>query len=180
MGNLSSCCLPGEKNEERDSERTRILEDPNETYTGECMPGSLTGPGVSRHTNYGTEPTSNGVKEETSAWNRTLHKMANNVIDVSTMDVPSLEQSEWMERQRTYTSKINQTKAPLVARNRPPKSSHKRGDSHDAHKKSALSAEPISSQDMALINEFSDKSLAAVRKGFVVNVSEDLVVQFDP
>lgn len=186
MGNFSSCCMPNDKQEdEHHNENARLLHNPAEPSIDD---GSVIGNGLLTNTRevpggYGTNGDANGAKQETSAWNRTLHKMVNNVIDVSTI-VPAstLEQGDWLERQRAYSSKINQTKVSSILRNQRQQKLLRSEPGQDSKSSKAVgqALEPISANDYALISEFSEKSLQAIKQGFVVNINEDLVVQFNP
>lgn len=182
MGNISSCCMPGDKPGDERSEETEPLCNPTAAvYDG----GSVNGTLISPTREYGTSGGMNSSKSEASAWNRTLHKMASNVIDVSTMEVPAstIEQSDWIDRQRAYTAKINQSKVTSILKShtKQPRPGKGTDSPADTRRPAATHVpEPISATDLALINEYSDKSLTAVKNGFVVSVNEDLVVQFNP
>lgn len=214
MGSLCSSCFKSSKDEEGE-ERDRLLQNPAEvpadrtSFNGNLAPsntslGHMAGGDVGgaysgfyqRDQTYGSmtvDTASNGNKNESSAWNRTLDKMASNVIDVSTIEIPSnvIEQSEWVERQKVYSSKVASSKVPIILKN-------KRGVKNTVVNVAASSspsnltissetinrlksaADPIDQDDLALIREFSEKSLQAFKTGFVINIKEDLVVQFDP
>jgi len=184
MGNLSSCCLPGDRSDGASGERQGLLVNPVDGQTGDTYGSHYSYPG-SHAINSNSVPGSGnavgngGAKFEQNALNRTLHKMAINVIDVATMDVASLEQSEWMDRQKVYGNRVGQIKTPLLLRSRQQRltNQHQRRN-QSAEERQHL--EPISAEDIALINEFSERSSRAVKNGFVINVKEDLVVQFDP
>lgn len=185
MGNLSSCCLPNDKSEERREEGERLLHNPAEALgDGTSLNGHVTVIGNrDQLPSYGATETK-GERQESSAWNRTLHKMATKVIDVSTMEVSAstIEQGDWIERQRLYASRINQTRISAILRKQREQKLMGKGDGlpESKNKNFNVSFEPISAQDIALINEFSDRSLQAIKQGFVVSVNEDLVVQFNP
>ncbi|KAI1309490.1 Cell cycle and apoptosis regulator protein 2 [Halotydeus destructor] len=179
MGNFSSCCLPDKRDDLRD-ETDRLLHNPAEAISDGT---SINGHIVPIHSSdYGSIPCQSN-KPESNAWTETLHKMASNVIDVSTMEVPAttIEQSDWIDRQRAYAAKINQTKVSSILRSQRQQKLVLKGDNIVDYKKLASQLpDPISVDDLALINEFSEKSLNAITSGFVVTSSEDLVVQFNP
>lgn len=178
MGNISNCCMPNDKQEERNDETDRLLHNPAD---GVCDGSSINGINAIKEPAYGTiEANVDGAKQESNAWNRTLHDMANKVIDVSTMEVPAstIEQSDWLERQRAYSAKINQTKVSSILKYQRQQRLN-RGDSGKSANSTQL-PEPISSLDLVLMNDFSEKSLQAIKQGFVVSINEELVVQFNP
>lgn len=171
----------------------------NDPYTfsgGDGNTSGFSGFYQNRDTSYGsvTDGPANGNKSETSAWNRTLDNMANKVIDVSTLDSFSnaLEQNEVIEKQNVYARKVQQQQSkiqailkntrgvrtsPKVGLTSPSNVSHLTSEAINRLKSAA---DPIDQDDLALIREFSEKSIQAFKTGFVVNVKEDLVVQFDP
>lgn len=181
MGNISSCCFAGSKHEEDErDERERLLDN----AAGDGMVndrisinGDLTHSGHYGN-GYGTVMTDS--RSESNAWNRTLNKMANSVIDVSSIEANSngIEPNEFQERQKLYTSKVVNSKICSILKNERLKGQPKQ----EAERRNFnnLLLEPISTDDLFLINEFTEKTLEAIRTGFVVNVTEDLVVQFNP
>lgn len=181
MGNLISCCF-GVKNEEDErDERERLLDHAagdgmvheRTSLNGDLTHSSNFGNG------YGTVTAPDG-RLESNAWNRTLNKMANKVIDVSSIEANSsgIEPNEFQERQKLYSSKVVNSKIPSILKNERLKTQPK----FESERKifNNLLLEPISTDDLFLINEFAEKTLEAIRTGFVVNVTEDLVVQFNP
>ena len=190
MGNWSSCCLPGDKNsEDGESERTRILNDPT---AGEdcCYPNDGVAINSKESTNYGTiNNGGNKSNEQIAAWHRILNKMQANVIDVCNVDVPPVQQNEYAERTRLYQNRINQLRQPLFLKYRLPNKSssingpgsgYKRLTDIASSQRDSSYFKSISEQDLSLINEISDRTLIAVKKGYIVNIEEDLVVQFNP
>ena len=191
----------------RSDERDRLLRDPTEVPADRSSlhgddAGYLSGGGIGggRLTrDYGTTNggSSNGAygypggglnssnsgvglhRQESSAWNRILEKMANDVIDVSTIGGQSgvLEQSEWMERSRLYAHRVagSRVNSILKATARPP--SLPRNDVKMAIERSL---QPIPDTDLDLIREFSQASVDAVRTGFVIHIDEPLIVEFNP
>ena len=89
-----------------------------------------------------------------------------------------IEPNEFQERQKLYSSKVVNSRIPSILKNERLKTQPK----FESERKifNNLLLEPISPDDLFLINEFTDKTLEAIRTGFVVNVTEDLVVQFNP
>jgi len=205
MGSICSTCFKSNKDEDGD-ENARLLENPaqgvdvrtnsiNGTvadivdgFSGGDTSGILgfTSGYQSRDATYGSLTGNNDSVN--NAWSRTLDKMANNVIDVSLIESSSsnLEQSEWQERQRMYSSKLASTKVLNILktqRNCTGVSSCSPTNlrlSADTVSKLRAAAQPIDQEDVNLIKEFSDKSVSAYKNGFVVNVKEQLVVKFDP
>lgn len=182
MGNiLSPCCLPGDKNlDDSVNERTRILSDPAEGRMSNDEGGQSSDFGNGKDVpTYGTMQ--NGSKNDKSnAWLKTMNKMANNVIDVSIIDMAPMEHNETHERSRVYTNRINQLKNPILLKFRLQSKSNKintskRLDSNEYHKMNGINQE-----DINLISSTLDESIAAIKKGFVILIQDDLVVQFNP
>ncbi|XP_053203088.1 uncharacterized protein LOC128387837 [Panonychus citri] len=196
MGNWSSCCLPGNKNlDDGDGERTRILNDPtgDGRFVGEetCYTGDGVAINSKQSTDYGTI-NNGGSKnnEQSNAWHRILNKMLANVIDVSA-DVPPVEQNEYTERTRLYQNKINQLRQPLYLKyrlsnnkltilNGSGSGSKRLIDNSSDLRDFPTPFKTISEEDLTLTNLISDKTLIAVKKGYAVNIEEQLVVQFNP
>lgn len=172
MGILLSCCLPSNKNLE-DSERARILQDPSDSrYIGdetitECI--------NTKETNYGTI---NGSKSESNnAWHHILNKMMSNVIDVSSSNMPSVEQSELAQRTFLYANRINQLRQPLLLKFR----ILNKSTNHLIKKSNCdLKITSISPEDIGLIQDASLKTLDAVENGFVIKYDDSFVVEFNP
>lgn len=184
MGSLCTSCFGGNK-EDDTVERERLLQDPTEIPADRTSllgddPTVLQRGEATGSSSYGTMNGS-GTKHtsETSAWNRTLEKMASDVIDVSTIESQNnpIEQSEWMERSRVYASKVANSRVGSILRTvYQPKSVPK----NDFKLALDQAFRPVSDEDISLINEFSAAALNAVRQGFVVRTDEQLIVQFDP
>jgi hypothetical protein len=112
MGNISSCCLPNNKNEDEINERTHILDNPiggqshDNNYGNEFSINS-NNQGIN---SYGS--TANGLRSEQNQLNSTLHKLVSKVIDVSSIDsnllIGSEQNQDWNERQRIYCQRLNQ------------------------------------------------------------------------
>ena len=174
MGNLSSCCFDQSKDDDI-NERTRILENPigdlrenHESFSRVSTQSNGSHHHLGGHHGYGTI---NG-SGDSSALNNALHKMANSVIDVSSIDVPQLEQGEWQERQKNYSQRVQQLKTPnLILRS-------KQTSNHNSLNK--INIESIDDEDVKMINYFSDKTVDAIKNGFIIKSNESFVVQFDP
>ena len=180
MGNICPC-FGSRKDESNGEEQDRLLNDPTEVPADRT---SLLGddPAVLQRDSrdYGTmNGSSSNHKPEVSAWNRVLEKMASDVIDVSTIEAQNnpIEQSEWMERSRMYANKVANSRVGSILKSacRP-----KPAPKVDLSSAIDQAFEPISESDLAMINEFSEAAVNAVKSGFVVNIDEDLIVQFDP
>lgn len=140
---------------------------------------------------YGTV---NGRTEQNQL-NNTLHKLVAKVIDVSSID-NNIEQSDWNERQRIYSQRINSIKRPLTLKSKylaAINAAHtglSSGFVSHCSKADPLSTaplinrsltfEPISEEDLNLINSLSERASNAVHTGFKVHCEESFVVQFDP
>lgn len=182
MGSLFSCCFASRKDEDAVDERERLLTDPTEVPADRT---SLQGDDPAAYQqrfggdvrDYGTM--GNGSKQETSAWNRTLEKMASDVIDVSTIEASSntLEQSEWMERSRMYAHKVATSRVGSILKSTTRGKSLPKNDIRSAMDQAFV---PIPNDDLTLIQELSEAAVLAVRNGFVVRSDEQLIVQFDP
>ena len=198
MGNLCDCFgLRKDESAGGGDERDRLLHDPTEvpadgnSLAGEDTGvlqrdtrdyGSLNGAGDGVNGLSGRNGGANGglARQESSAWNKTLEKMASDVIDVSAFDGASntISDGEWMERSRVYAHKVASSRVGsiLKASGRPPP------PAKQADLKRAIDAafRPTDESDLALIHEVSEAAVRAVRDGFVVRSTEPLVVQFDP
>ncbi|XP_050415078.1 ragulator complex protein LAMTOR1 [Patella vulgata] len=110
--------------------------------------------------------------DEQSALNRILHKNAREVIDV-TADSQILQQSEYHDRQRQYSNRLNMVitnsgRQQAYHVNLPPGVT-------SAH--TVLSAPPVSSADILLIINATEKAAKCI-KDIKVQHKEDLVASF--
>lgn len=183
MGNIKSCCLqicpPNKENEDPYNERARILSDP--TADGRLSEDEDYQIGSSNERIYGTmDGYGQKNNHQSNKWNRTLQKMTVNVIDVSsTAYVPVMEQSELLERQKAYQNKINNSKIVFNLKSKQNRQKRlQRKQNIDPKKLQANDS--INVEDILFINQLSDKIADAVKRGFVIDVKEDLIVQFNP
>ena len=179
MGNIKSCCLqicpPNKENDEDPyGERTRILSDPTEGRLSEDdYQISSSNERIYGTMDYGSK------NNQTNKWNRTLQKMTVNVIDVSTTYVPAMEQSELVERQKSYMNKIVNSKLVFILRNKQNKQKRLQRKANLDTKKLQIT-ESINVDDILFMNQLTDKIADSVNRGFLIDVKEDLVVQFNP
>ena len=181
MGNVKSCCLslcpPNKDEEDEYGERARILNDPTDGtaseenyHNGLCSTDQIYG---SMEDGSRNEPNNN--------WNRTLHKMAVNLIDVSTTYVSCLEPNEVQERQKLYQSKLSQLKPCFLLRSRQNRNKRlqtRKNDNIDYRKLQHLT--PVNDDDRQLIANFANKISDAFYTSYLIELDEELVVQFDP
>ncbi|XP_072040762.1 ragulator complex protein LAMTOR1-like [Amphiura filiformis] len=109
--------------------------------------------------------------DEQSELNRILHRAANNVIDVSAIESHTMEQHEYMDRARAYSSRV------AVVVTGPKKTGAKSLPNGVAIPYSVLSSDPVSLTDINLITLASESAWKAVCN-IKVDHKEDLVVQF--
>lgn len=118
--------------------------------------------------------TSDYQSQEQTKLNSILHRMANRVIDVSTLEVNEFlttEDKEHLERRKNYEKKIEKM---IIIKNQ----NHHFGTK--SSEKNITTLEQISPSDMMLINEFSDRVVEAVKTGFNIETSQELLIRFDP
>ncbi|XP_013380251.1 ragulator complex protein LAMTOR1-like isoform X4 [Lingula anatina] len=110
--------------------------------------------------------------DEQSALNRILHQTASNVIDVAAIDARSMEQHEYLDKARQYSSKLTMlcNKTPIPSR--PHSLPSGVGNPH-----AILSAPPLSQADIQFITQVADRT-AQTLKEIKVKHKEDLVVPF--
>lgn len=183
MGNVKSCCgsiCPGSKDDEDEyGERARILSDPTDASAGDDP--YVTG-------RCSTDVMSNTMDDsllhtQNYSWNNTLMHLAQNLIDVGSLYVPSMEQSDLTERQKLYTTRLGQLK-PVFAlrsrqiRNKRHHSKANKGDQIDVRRLQHVCS--IQEEDQKLINDFAQKVSDAFYSGYKVELDEQLVVQFNP
>lgn len=110
--------------------------------------------------------------DQQSALNRILHQTATNVIDVSALDSHNLEQHEYVDRARQYSSKL--TKASISVAG---------GDSRPclladiSAPEKVLAADFLPVNDLQTISTATENAYKALHK-IKVEHKEDLVVQF--
>ncbi|XP_026476905.1 ragulator complex protein LAMTOR1-like [Ctenocephalides felis] len=166
MGCCFSCKEENSSNEGEINERTHLLVDPvsNNTTIQRVNSDDF----LNRYPNSVPKKT-----DEQSALNRILQETATNVIDVAAMDSHTLEQHDYMDRIRLYNQRMMQAWNNIQIS---PVGPHCLLIDISAPEK-VLGTNPISAADQQLINDASDKALAAMKKIFVQH-KEDLVVPF--
>lgn len=183
MGNIKSCCLhicpPNKEDEDEYNERTRILADPTDGTLSEDnythLGGSLNGEKY-----YGSMD-EDSRNEQNNNWERTLHKMAVNLIDVSTAYVPTVEYGELLERKRFYQTRLTSMRSFFTLRsrqNRLKRQQTRRNEQVDYKRLAHVTN--ITDDDMDLICDASERIADAFHRGFVVQTHEQLLVEFDP
>lgn len=117
----------------------------------------------------------NGVRigDQQSELNKVLQRAVTNVIDVSAIDSQALEQHEYMDRARTYSSRV----AVVVTGPKKPLSSFLRLPKGVSMPYSVLSEEPVSVDDINLITQTAADAWKA-SQDIQVTHKENLVVQF--
>lgn len=183
MGNIKSCCAsicpPSKDDDDEYGERTRILSDPTDSSgvddpysNGRCSVDPLVNAmdDQMRHThNY--------------SWNNTLMQLAQNLIDVSSSYVPTIEQSDMAERQKLYTTRLNALKSSFGLRSRQVRAKRQSGSklkSDQIDVRRLQHAAPVPEDERRLITELSQRVSDAFYSGYKIELDEQLVVQFNP
>lgn len=158
------CCFSNDedKNQDQESERARLLNNPVSD-----------GPTPQQVPSYGSgAPAPSQQKgDEQSALNRILHQTASDVIDVSAIDSHAMEQQEYMDRARQYSSRVSMAQVGhkfRVGQTLP---------AGVAAPHTVLSAPPVSQADIHLITSATEQ-LSKTLKEVKVKHKEDLVVPF--
>lgn len=203
MGNIKSFCCRDNVSEIDDrQERARILSDNS----------SLSGSGqddISYNLDNGTGSilSKADCSIEQSALEKIYQKMVANVIDVAPCESMVIQPDEFIERQKTYQTRLNLIKTPLMLRSKNANSGMPPGafsglantsavttlstaspasprDNSPQHvsrnqEKRRVEYEPISADEIQLINEIGDATLKAV-KSLKVTSQEPVVIRFQP
>lgn len=182
MGNVKSFCCKDSVSEADDrEERSRILNDNCGTSCDDLYNNSTTSALSHQDSvSYGSINNGHGSKTmEQSALDKIYQKMASNVIDVAPGDPMVMQPAEFAERQKAYQAKLNQIKVPLPLKLTNCVAKHVNGSYDESQEKRRVEYEPISIDDIQLINEISLKSVQAM-KNLKVNSQEQVVTQFKP
>ncbi|XP_071489050.1 ragulator complex protein LAMTOR1-like isoform X1 [Diadema antillarum] len=117
----------------------------------------------------------NGIRrgDQQSELNKVLQRAVTNVIDVSAIDSQALEQHEYMDRTRAYSSRV----AVVVSGPKRPPSSFLRLPKGVSMPYSVLSEEPVSIADISLVSDTAAKAWQA-SQDIQVTHKENLVAQF--
>lgn len=185
MGNVKSFCCRDNVSEVDDrEERSRILNDNCGASCEDLYDSTTSAPSHQDATSYGSINNGNKTMEQ-SALDRIYQKMASNIIDVAPGESMVIQQAEFIERQKAYQSKLNQIRTPLPLKltSRGPKhdnSTLSATSSSNGHEKRCVEYEPISQDDIQLINEISTKSAQAIKRLKVTSGKWQVVTQFKP
>lgn len=182
MGNVKSfCCKDGISDIDDCEERSRILNDNCGTSCDDLYNNSTTSALSHQDSvSYGSINNGDGSKTmEQSALDKIYQKMASNVIDVAPGESMVIQQAEFIERQKAYQAKLNQIKAPIPLKLTNCVAKHVSGSYDESQEKRRVEYEPISVDDIQLINEISLKSAEAV-KNLKINSQEQVVTRFKP
>lgn len=157
----------------KDDDKTLQDSGPNET-THLLDPARNT-PSRPVNSNQFDSQSPNGLRrgDQQSELNKVLQRAVSNVIDVSAIDSQALEQHEYMDRTRTYSSRV----AVVVTGPKKPPSSFLRLPKGVSMPYSVLSEEPVSVADINLITKTAANAWRA-SQDIQVTHKEDLVVQF--
>ncbi|XP_033646992.1 ragulator complex protein LAMTOR1-like [Asterias rubens] len=161
------CCFGRDEDkhlqDESADERSGLLADPGRHPSSRPI-----------NSEYGSQsPNALKIGDEQSELNRILHKAANDVIDVSAIDSHTMEQHEYLDRARTYSSRV----AVVVTGTKKSSSSLLVLPHGVSVPYTVLADEPVSLADINLITVASENASKAV-SGVKVKHREDLVVQF--
>lgn len=110
--------------------------------------------------------------DEQSALNRILHHTANDVIDVSALDSHAVEQREYMDRARHYSTRIAITSGSTFRTRKPTL------PVGTTVPQAVLAGEPVSFADIRLITDAAASAARALGDVKVVH-EEDMIVHFD-
>ncbi|XP_013380250.1 ragulator complex protein LAMTOR1-like isoform X3 [Lingula anatina] len=164
---MGNCCCPsddkGFQEQEPDERSSLIGNHPGSSNSPRLVP-SDSFPSPQNHASQ--------RGDEQSALNRILHQTASNVIDVAAIDARSMEQHEYLDKARQYSSKLTMlcNKTPIPSR--PHSLPSGVGNPH-----AILSAPPLSQADIQFITQVADRT-AQTLKEIKVKHKEDLVVPF--
>lgn len=121
------------------------------------------------------------ANKSATIWDRTLHKLQEKLIDVSTLDVnPKInESSEWIEKQAEYMKKVENNKLLGPALDKIVASRHfsSMAKPSGSHLRSEL-CQKISSNDIESITKFSQEASAYFSNQFTIHSAETIVVPF--
>lgn len=198
MGSLCSCFT---RNKDEENEADALLRDPttNGDYYGSDISANVTfrsplnvtsvGSGsygqqtgyLNNETNRDTPDMTNSNQNMT-AWDRTLYKLSEKLIDVSTLQMrPSAyESTEVKEKEARYKKLIKENEKQLIDAIEDIKKSLKFTSlkkPSDALTNPDL-LKPIDSDDLNAINSFSRQAALAHQQVYTINISEDIVVPF--
>ena len=145
--------------------------DPDGNYTQECQ--------VDTSINSYYDETVN--KCSSTVWDRTLHKLQEKLIDVTTLDInPKVnDHSEWVEKQAEYKVKVESNKllGPTIDQivvNRHFTSMAKAPGSHLRHEL----CKPISPDDLTKMLTFSQEASTFLSNKFIIHSADKIVVPF--
>lgn len=146
--------------------------DPDGNYTQECQ--------VDTSINSCHDETVTS-KSSSTIWDRTLHKLQERLIDVTTLDLNPQENdpSESIEKQAEYKIKVESNKllGPTIDQivvNRHFTSMGKAPGSHLRHEL----CKPISSDDLTKMLTFSKEASTFLSKKFIIHSADKIVVPF--
>lgn len=198
MGNLKSCCCKdNDKSDDDREERSRILDDVCDGQQNLCDDIYSSSTSAVSHQDlpsYGSIV--NGSKAEQTALERILQKMASNVIDVAPGESMLIQQGEIVDRQKAYQMRLNQIKTPLVLKSTLVSRSgfnntYEASQGNDGTQQlqatlnknldtRGVNYEPISGDEVQLINQISRQTAVAVQNGLKIDSNEEIVAQFNP
>lgn len=121
------------------------------------------------------------ANKSATIWDRTLHKLQEKLIDVSTLDInPKVNDSiEWAEKQEEYKRKVDANKLLGPALDGIMASRHfsSMGKPPGSHLRPEL-CQPISSTDIESITKFSQQASEYFSTQFTIHSAENIVVPF--